>query len=74
MVSSVSGMSSGNNYTPQVSSAPAFSTMEMIEDESIFGKKGGGGYDADLSIFTSNSSECYSDVGTSFSDNSGIEM
>lgn len=69
-------MSGDNSYTPQVNTAPAFSTMEMIEDESIFGKKGGaGGYVGDLSIFTSNSSECYtSDSGSSFADNSGIEM
>ena len=71
MVSSLSGMSaSSNNYTPQVNTAPAFSSQEVIEDESIFGKKGVGGQVDDLSIFTQ--SECYSD-STSFSDSSGIE-
>ena len=44
MVSSVSGMSSGDcNFSHQVNTAPAFSTTEVLEDESIFGKKGGGG-------------------------------
>jgi len=76
VVSSVSGMSpSENNYSSQVSNAPAFSPMEVIEQESIFGKKGTGEqYVDDMSIFTQSSYESYSDNNSVFSNNSGVEM